>query len=180
MTKDPFAKAKKAVIPLEWVMERLEGVMTEHKPMFGCRALYVGPKIVLILRDRPTETQDNGVWVATIAEYHASLRRDLPGLRSITVFGPGETGWQVIPKEHPEFERTVERVVALVRANDERIGKIPAAKRSKKLARAKKIEDEGITMADELPELTKKRPKAAPKKPATKRAASSKAARSRR
>jgi hypothetical protein len=172
------AKSAKAPIPFLWVLDQLEGVVTEHKPMFGCRALYVAGKIVLILRDRASSPADNGVWVATVAEHHRSLRAQLPGLRSIAVFGPGETGWQVIPKEHPEFEGTVERAIALVRAGDPRIGKTPATRGSKR-ARAEKLADEGISMADEQPSLKRaKAPKRAPKTRATKTVASSTAARS--
>jgi hypothetical protein len=33
--------------------------------MFGCLAIYVKDKIVLILRDKRASTADNGVWLAT-------------------------------------------------------------------------------------------------------------------
>ena len=46
--------------------------------MFGCLAVYVAEKIVLILRDKRTETADNGVWLATTEEHHQSLRREFP------------------------------------------------------------------------------------------------------
>lgn len=183
MKSDPFAKPAKTAIPFLWVIDQLHDIVTEHKPMFGCRALYAGDKIVLILRDRPSSPVDNGVWLATVAAHHKSLRKELPGLRSITVFGPGETGWQVIGKDLPEFERIVERAIALVRVGDVRIGKLrPTA--GKKKARAKKLEDEGVTMAEErrAPQGKKakplKSPKPAPKKRAAKTKASSKAARS--
>jgi len=38
--------------------------------MFGCLAVYVKEKIVLILRDRRDETADNGVWLATTEDHH--------------------------------------------------------------------------------------------------------------
>jgi hypothetical protein len=84
-------KAKKP-IPFEFVLEALARAKPYTKPMFGCTSVYVGEKIMLILRDRPEPAPDRGVWVATTTEHHAGLRRDLPSLRSIELFGPGPTG----------------------------------------------------------------------------------------
>jgi hypothetical protein len=55
--------------------------------MFGCLAIYVKDKIVLILRDEPETNADNGVWLATTQEDHQSLRREFPNMRSIQVLG---------------------------------------------------------------------------------------------
>jgi hypothetical protein len=95
--------------------------------MFGCTAVYIGEKIVFVLRDKPP-ARDSGVWVATVAEHHASLRQELPGLRSISVLGPGVTGWQNLPASMPSFERSVERACELVEEGDPRIGKVPKKK----------------------------------------------------
>ena len=95
--------------------------------MFGCTAVYIGQKIVFVLRDKPP-AQDCGVWVATVVEHHASLRREFPELRSISVLGPGVTGWQNLPADSPSFERAIERACELIEQGDPRIGKIPKKK----------------------------------------------------
>lgn len=105
--------------------------------MFGCLAVYVPDvhkeeKIVLILRDRPTALADNGVWLATTIEHHASLRADFPSLRSIGVLGKDVTGWQILPAEAPDFEEAALRACELVIARDPRIGKVPKAKRPRR------------------------------------------------
>ncbi len=110
-------------IPFSFVLDELDELAPATRLMFGTTAVYVGPRIVLALRDR--NTADDGVWVATTAEHHASLRRELPSLRSITVFGPGESGWQVIPVASETFEEEVLRLCALVRKADPRVGKTP-------------------------------------------------------
>jgi hypothetical protein len=97
--------------------------------MFGCLAVYVEEKIVFVLREK--KGADDGVWVATTKDHHASLRRELPSLRSIEIFGVGETGWQVLPVDVGDFEESVLRACALVRAGDPRIGKVPKAKAGK-------------------------------------------------
>jgi hypothetical protein len=103
--------------------------------MFGCLAVYVKEKIVLILRDKPGDAADNGVWLATTKEHHESLRREFPAMRSIRVLGRDVTGWQVLPAEDAEFESAALRACELVLAGDTRIGKVPDSKRSPQRAR---------------------------------------------
>lgn len=130
-------KVRKAP-PHEFVLEALTALKPRTNPMFGCLAVYVGPKIVLILRDRPSYPDDNGVWLATTQEHHESLRREFPSMRAIQLFGKPETGWQVLPASSPDFEESALRACELVLARDPRIGKIPKAKRKSKLAADKR------------------------------------------
>jgi hypothetical protein len=104
--------------------------------MFGCLAIYVKDKIVLILREKPKSTADNGVWLATTQEHHQSLWREFPNMRSIQVLGKGVTGWQVLPVDAPDFESAALRACDLVLAGDRRIGKIPGARTSKSGSKA--------------------------------------------
>jgi hypothetical protein len=97
--------------------------------MFGCVAVYVDEKIVFCLRDKKDSPRDNGVWLATTKEHHASLRRELPCMRSIAAFGVAVTGWQVLPAKADDFEESVLRACAMVRAGDPRIGKVPKGRR---------------------------------------------------
>lgn len=123
------AKARKAV-PHEFVFDALAVLSPETHPMFGCLAVYVGQKIVLILRDKRGEDADNGVWLATTEEHHESLRREFPNMRSIEVFGKQVTGWQVLPSDAPDFEESALRACDLIVAGDPRIGKVPKARRA--------------------------------------------------
>ncbi len=104
-------------VPFDFVLEEIADLAPWTRPMFGCTAVYVEEKIVFVLRDKAGGS-DNGVWVATTKEHHASLRRELPSLRSIAVLGTGVTGWQVLPAEASDFEESVLRACALVRAGD--------------------------------------------------------------
>ena len=98
-------------------------------PMFGCVAVYVGSKIVFVLRDKVSGPADNGLWIATTTENHESLRGEFPNMRSIGVLGKGVTGWQVLPADAPDFEEAVLRACEMVIAGDRRIGKIPRSRR---------------------------------------------------
>jgi hypothetical protein len=109
--------------------------------MFGCVAVYVEDRIVFVLRDRPSSTADNGVWLATTEAHHESLRREFPNMRSIQVLGKKVTGWQVLPADAPDFEEATMRACELVLAGDPRIGKIPGARQGaagKRKARSKR------------------------------------------
>jgi hypothetical protein len=129
----PGAKRRKAV-PHEFVLDALAALSPETRSMFGCLAVYVGDKIVLILRDRRDGTGDDGVWLATTQEHHPSLRREFPGMRSIQVFGKDVTGWQVLPVDAPDFEEAALHACDLIAAGDLRIGKMPRSRRSMKAA----------------------------------------------
>jgi hypothetical protein len=114
--RDPdalFATRRKKPVPFDFVLGELADLEPWTRPMFGCTAVYVEERIVSVLRDGKKD-DDNGVWVATTKEHHGSLRRELPSMRSITVFGVGETGWQVLPVDAEDFEESVLRACALV------------------------------------------------------------------
>jgi hypothetical protein len=123
-------------IPHAFVLDAISTLSPYTRPMFGCLAIYVKDKIVLILRDKPTNTADNGVWLATTQEHHHSLRREFPNTRSIQVLGKRVTGWQVLPVDAPDFESAALRACELVLAGDPRIGKIPGARTSKSGSKA--------------------------------------------
>ena len=72
---------RRKVVPHEFVLDAIAAMSPETRPMFGCLAVYVGDKIVLILRDKHDKTADNGVWLATTQEHHESLRREFPNMR---------------------------------------------------------------------------------------------------
>jgi len=138
-----FAIKRRKAVPYEFVLDAIAGLSPYTRPLFGCLAVYVKDKIVLVLRDKRESTVDNGVWLATTVEHHASLRREFPNMRSIKVLGKAVTGWQVLPVDAPDFEEAAQRACELILAGDPRIGKLPGTRRvlragAKKAARASK------------------------------------------
>jgi hypothetical protein len=124
-----FASKQRKRIPHEFVLGALSALSPRTRSMFGCLAIYVEEKIVLILRDKHGDTADNGVWLATTEQHHESLRREFPNMRSIKIFQKRVTGWQVLPADAPDFEEAAWRACELVLSRDPRIGKVPKAKR---------------------------------------------------
>jgi hypothetical protein len=125
-----FGVKRRKAVPHEFVLDALSAVSPETRSMFGCLALYVEDKIVLILRDKAGKSPDNGVWLATTKEHHESLRGEFPNMRSIRVLGKKVTGWQILPADAPDFEEAALRACELIVARDPRIGKVPASRRA--------------------------------------------------
>jgi hypothetical protein len=134
---DPLLAVKpRKAVPHAFVLEALAALSPHTRSMFGCLAVYVEDKIVLILRDRRDATADNGVWLATTVEHHQSLRRSFPNMRSIQVFQKDVTAWQVLPVDAPDFEESALAACELIVAGDPRIGKVPGARRASRAKRA--------------------------------------------
>jgi hypothetical protein len=77
-------RRSKKKLPLDFVLEELADLAPWTRPMFTGTAVYIGGKLVFMLRDKNRDA-DSGVWIATMPEYHDSLKRDLPCMRSIAI-----------------------------------------------------------------------------------------------
>jgi hypothetical protein len=125
-----FAVKPRKPVPHEFVLDAIAALSPKTRSMFGCLAIYIRDKIVLILRDKHDQAADNGVWRATTEDQHRSLRREFPNMRSIQVLGKKVTGWQVLPADAPDFEEAALHACDLVLAGDPRIGKVPGKRRA--------------------------------------------------
>jgi hypothetical protein len=135
-TKDSFLRGTpRSRVPHEFVLDALESLDPVTKPMFGCLAIYVKEKVVLILRDHRDHPADNGVWLATAPEHHDSLRREFPHMRSIRMFRTPMTSWQILPADESDFEESALHACELVLARDPRIGRVPGRRRVSQNAR---------------------------------------------
>ena len=142
---DPFLVKPRKEIPHQFVLDALAPVSPWTRPMFGCTAIYVGERIVLILRQKPTYERDNGVLLVTTREHHGSLRRDFPNMRSVEFFGEPVSNWQILPIDAPDFEESAMRACELVIAGDPRIGKVPNSRKPKKRKKTVKPPSRGQT-----------------------------------
>lgn len=123
---------KPVTIPFDFVLEQLFSLQPHVRPMFGCQAIYVGEKIMLILRNKPGEHEDdNGIWVSMKAEHHTTLKKIFPSMRSIQVLGNGATNWQILPVDADDFEESAMKVCDLILKSDARIGNVPKARKKK-------------------------------------------------
>jgi hypothetical protein len=116
---------KKKSVPFSFVIDYLYSLDPLTKPMFGCTAIYVHHKIMLVLRDKPNDPGANGIWIATVEKYHEELKRILPELRTFSIFGKRTGEWLILPSDAGDFERSAVTVCEMILKKDQRIGKVP-------------------------------------------------------
>ena len=128
----PFAAPARAVHPHQWIWEPLEPDPTfVLRSMFGAKAAYLSGKIVLCFC--ASEEPWRGVLVCTDREHHAALASEIAGL----ITHPVLTKWLYLPERSDNFEPSAQRLVALVRQRDPRIGVLPRP-RKRRIARPRK------------------------------------------
>jgi len=114
----------KAAHPLLWLTEPLRDTPGfEDRAMFGGRAIYYDGRMVLYLTMK--EEPWRGVLLPTERESQAALVTEFPALRPHAVLPK----WLYLPETEASFERDAQRLVALIRALDPRIGVVPENKR---------------------------------------------------
>jgi hypothetical protein len=100
--------------------------------MFSGFAVYLGDRIVCMLRDSPKSPRDNGVWLVlseTANPADPKLRREFPSLRSIEILGGAIGHWLLIPGDGPDFETEALHACDLLLRHDPRLGRIPKSRR---------------------------------------------------
>ena len=100
-------KPKRRSAPYPFILEALAPLEPEVRPMFSGFAVYVGEKIVLMLRDSLKQSKDNGIWLvfsetANLAD--PRIRQDFPSLRLIDLLGGKIGHWRLIPADSSTFE----------------------------------------------------------------------------
>lgn len=125
--RDPsFGKVTK-IHPHAWLWEPLEtdpGFFL--RPMFGGKAAYLDGRLALYCSSGD-DPDWRGVCVCTAHEHHASLMADFPALEPHKVLPK----WLFLPEENERFESVAEKLVALARRRDPRIGVIGKPKKRK-------------------------------------------------
>jgi hypothetical protein len=125
------AKAKRKP-PHPFVLDALAPLNPEVRPMFSGFAVYLGDRIVLMLRDYAKSVRDNGVWIV-LSEgtdpKDPALRREFPSIRSIELLGNKILHWLLIPADNPHFESEALHACDLLLRNDARLGRIPKSRR---------------------------------------------------
>jgi len=66
----------KKQIPYDFILEELSGLDLHTRPMFGCIAVYVGDKIMLVLRKKEEMDLDTGIWVCIPDEYTVEMKKN--------------------------------------------------------------------------------------------------------
>jgi hypothetical protein len=125
------SKAVRAVHRHQWLWEPLETDPTfVLRSMFGARAVYLDGRLVLCFCAREEPWQ--GVLVCTEREHHAALNAEFPDLAGHPILPK----WLYLRESSDAFESTAERLVALARRRDVRLGITPPPRHAKRKKRA--------------------------------------------
>jgi hypothetical protein len=113
------------LVPFDFVFDYLPAGITVKK-MFGMHYIYLGKRIMLILRKSANQPGLNGIWVATDKEHHESLKKDIPELGAFVMDGDERHGnWLLIQDTAEDFEGAVIKVCELIAHGDARMGRVP-------------------------------------------------------
>lgn len=140
----PAVKIKK-LPPYPFILEELGDIVTSIKPMFGAYGIYRDQQILMILRKKEKFDNDTGIWLGVVDGEQASLKKEIPELRDLEMFGTGPTAWQVLGEDMDNFEEVALQICELIKRKDKRIGRTPksrspsASKKQKKPKRQTKI-----------------------------------------
>jgi hypothetical protein len=118
--------------PHAFVVEALAPLNPEVRRMFSGFAVYLGNRIVCMLRDHAKCPRDNGVWLVLsegASPANAQLRREFPSLRSIELLKGKISHWLLIPSDSPDFEQEALHACHLLLRHDPRLGRVPASRR---------------------------------------------------
>jgi hypothetical protein len=117
--------------PHAFVIEELAPLNPEVRRMFSGFAVYVGSRIVLMLRDHHKSPRDNGVWLVLSESADPAdpkLREEFPSIRRIGLLGDKIGHWLLIPSDGPDFEMEALHACDLLRRRDPRFGRVPKSR----------------------------------------------------
>jgi hypothetical protein len=118
--------------PHAFVLEALEPLHPEVRRMFSGFAVYVGNRLMCMLRESERSPQDNGVWLVLSEETDPAdwkLRREFPSLREIDLLNKKIGHWLLLPSDGTDFESEALHACDLLLRHDHRFGRIPASRR---------------------------------------------------
>jgi hypothetical protein len=128
----PRPAKPKQKAPHAFVLEALMPLNPEVRRMFSGFAVYLGDRIVCMLRDHPKSPRDNGVWLVLSESTNPTdpeLHREFPSIRSIELLGNKIGHWLVIPSDSSGFEMEALHACDLLLRHDPRFGRIPKSRR---------------------------------------------------
>ena len=128
--REPLTGKTKRVHPYQWLWEPLEEDPTFLlRSTFGGRSVYLDGKLMLYFT--AGEEPWRGVLACTDHVHHAALLAEFPALSPHPILPK----WLYLPESADRFESVAERLVALARRRDPRLGVSPKPKRGRRSAK---------------------------------------------
>ena len=113
-----------ASTPFDFVLDYLPAGINVKK-MFGMHYIYLGKRILMILRKSQREPEWNGVWIATSRTHHESLKNEVSALGAFFLDdNDRHSNWLLLKDDAENFEGDAIKVCELIAHGDPRIGKV--------------------------------------------------------
>jgi hypothetical protein len=135
---DPASsKPKRKSPPYPFILEALAPLHPEVRPMFSGYAVYIGDKIVCMLRDSIKSPEDNGLWLVFADAFETSddpsaLHHEFPSIRPIKLLQDKIKHWLILPADSPNFESESLQACDLLLAHNPRLGRIPESRKPRR------------------------------------------------
>lgn len=110
-------------VPYQFVLKELYPLRPQIKKMLGCYSLNLNKKLMILLRDKDENPEYNGVFIATQPAYYKALQNEIHTSRMEFDLDGSKDCWIFISEDLNDFEAIVAKACALIKNNDERIGK---------------------------------------------------------
>jgi hypothetical protein len=113
----------KYTIPYNFILQSLYPVRPKVVKMLGGYALYQEKRMLFFLRERNTELEFNGVFVATQPQFYVELQKEIHHSKMEFDLDGSKDSWIFISEDLDDFEDKVKKACELVKKDDVRIGK---------------------------------------------------------
>jgi hypothetical protein len=125
------SKKKPKQHTLLWVVEPLmEEPSYLEKPMFGCLAIYLHGRLMLVLASG--EEPWDGLLIPTEHQFHDAIQKEFSDVVQHSVLKK----WLYLSEATEDFETVASDIVEAVRMNDQRFGVEPQERISKRKRKA--------------------------------------------
>jgi hypothetical protein len=110
-------------VPYDFVLKELYPLRPEIKKMLGGYALHLDKKLIIFLRERETQLEFNGVFIATTSEHFKELQAEIHTSRMEFDFDGTRDSWIFLSEDLSDFEEKVKKACEMIRNSDNRIGR---------------------------------------------------------
>ncbi len=110
-------------IPYSFTLQYLYPIRPRVQKMLGGYALFLEKKMLFFLRDKETQLEFNGVFVATQPEFFKDLQDEIHASKMEFDLDGSVDSWIFISEDLNDFEQKVKIACELVKKGDTRIGK---------------------------------------------------------
>ena len=129
-----MSSSRKSIRKQHPLLGVVESLMEEpsylEKPMFGCLAVYLHGRLMLVLASG--EEPWNGLLIPTEHQFHDAIVKEFSDVVQHSVLKK----WLYLPEATEDFETVASDIVEAVRMNDQRFGVEPKERISKRKRKA--------------------------------------------